>query len=542
MTQDVFENISLFFLWCDNQVNFYEIINKYNNTNEIIKANNRYDVIKIFNPKLQDLKIPWINQEDSLNTRFEFHFLKENIIQISIFKDFNLFNYNKEIYNDTLEKIEKINHQIMNPPPGFSLILQEECKVLWGVISYIEHIDNIQNIVILLNKITILNNNFMNIYNKLFNQLKEWSNLESAKKVFDINWVQLEITATFKQDFSLKVLKIIHQNVFMKSVVYLTYDKSSDVDYILKVRYINPAELIEISEVLYLLKNNPNPNLCNIVSYHIEKRFLFLLVKKIDGDVLSHSINNDIINLLSNKKLGTILGLILDIAEVLSHLHSIGLLYQDLKHEQIIINKNEKIILLDLDTIIKKDGLCAKFYLANSPHNRPRMDLTATEKSDIFSLGTIFFELLTGHHVYEKIYISFGGKIMEKPIENTNLDTILNRIPDNNVREILKKFIAFNPQYRYDKIEDAYNAITFLIKNIDITKNIDHEHYVINVSTNIFSETPTYNTQSTAPPSSAGLIRYYDEEETDIKIDPRWIIVTGVIAIIIIELLNYFFS
>ena len=40
--------------------------------------------------------------------------------------------------------------------------------------------------------------------------------------------------------------------------------------------------------------------------------------------------------------------------------------------------------------------------------------------------------------------------------------------------------------------------------------------------------------------SAAGLIRYFDaEEETALKIDPRFVVAAGIIAVIILEILKW---
>jgi len=40
--------------------------------------------------------------------------------------------------------------------------------------------------------------------------------------------------------------------------------------------------------------------------------------------------------------------------------------------------------------------------------------------------------------------------------------------------------------------------------------------------------------------SAAGLIRYFDaEEETALKIDPRYVVVAGIISVIVLELLKW---
>lgn len=41
--------------------------------------------------------------------------------------------------------------------------------------------------------------------------------------------------------------------------------------------------------------------------------------------------------------------------------------------------------------------------------------------------------------------------------------------------------------------------------------------------------------------SAAGLIRYFDaEEETALKIDARFVVAAGILAVVVIELLKYF--
>jgi len=43
--------------------------------------------------------------------------------------------------------------------------------------------------------------------------------------------------------------------------------------------------------------------------------------------------------------------------------------------------------------------------------------------------------------------------------------------------------------------------------------------------------------------SAAGLIRYFDaEEETALKIDPRYVVVAGILSVIILEVLKWQFK
>ncbi|KAA6398282.1 MAG: putative serine/threonine-protein kinase Nek4 [Streblomastix strix] len=91
------------------------------------------------------------------------------------------------------------------------------------------------------------------------------------------------------------------------------------------------------------------------------------------------------------------------IARALDHLHSHNVMHRDLKPANILVNQDGTIRLGDfgLSREMNEDYYQTiagtKVYMAPEVHLLKRMN----KSSDIFSLGVIIFQLITGHHPYE---------------------------------------------------------------------------------------------------------------------------------------------
>ncbi|KAA6388199.1 MAG: putative serine/threonine protein kinase, partial [Streblomastix strix] len=91
------------------------------------------------------------------------------------------------------------------------------------------------------------------------------------------------------------------------------------------------------------------------------------------------------------------------ITRALDHLHSHNVMHRDLKPANILVNQDGTIRLGDfgLSRELNDDYYLTiagtKVYMAPEVHLLKRMD----KSSDIFSLGVIIFQLITGHHPYE---------------------------------------------------------------------------------------------------------------------------------------------
>ena len=163
----------------------------------------------------------------------------------------------------------------------------------------------------------------------------------------------------------------------------------------------------------------------------------------------------------------TAVRLIRPVAEALDYVHRNGLLHRDVKPSNIIITKEERVILTDfgiakwmedegdLYTLTGTGiGIGTPEYMAPEQGRGKRID----ERSDMYSLTIVFYELITGKKPY-------GG--------DTPLDVLMNQvsepIPDPRavVPEISESVKRFLDRAMAKKPEARYPAMTDYVRDLD---------------------------------------------------------------------------
>lgn len=141
------------------------------------------------------------------------------------------------------------------------------------------------------------------------------------------------------------------------------------------------------------------------------------------------------------------IGLIIfyEIAKTLEYAHNKGIIHRDLKPANIIISEEGRLKLLDFGIAHVKEmdlttpGMILGTYSYMSPEQA--IGTNIDHRSDIFSLGIIMYEILTGekpfkkdseHEVTEKI-------ISEKPVRPRKLNTSIPRRVSRTIMKCLKK-------------------------------------------------------------------------------------------------------
>jgi len=231
------------------------------------------------------------------------------------------------------------------------------------------------------------------------------------------------------------------QSEYWQSEIYAISSPHDDKKYIYKTRLVTPFELMEIESVLGILSTHRIPNICSLVNYKLVNHRIHLLLEYVGGVSLDHSHDlnwsNDsvfeeflvAIPYISKVKIAY------QIVESLYRLHQIGLLYQDIKIEQIILTHNYDAILVDVDTIILRNGHCSKRLTWVSPLYMPPYNLPC-ESNDIYLTGCLLFELFTGKHY--------------------NVNQLHDSGVPNEIQRIIKKMVLFNHKKTLLSSEQIY--------------------------------------------------------------------------------------
>jgi len=174
--------------------------------------------------------------------------------------------------------------------------------------------------------------------------------------------------------------------------VFLAYDTILEANFALKVSRMRKEEIVMLKDEAKLLASLNHPNIVRFYNIDIIENRFILVMEYIKGKTLRDIIKEGGIELTKIMNYGT------QILDAISYAHKLGVLHRDLKPENILITDEDVVKITDfgLARFIKSGSLAAS--TAGTPiYMAPEVwSGNFSEKSDIWSIGIIFYELLTG--------------------------------------------------------------------------------------------------------------------------------------------------
>jgi len=248
--------------------------------------------------------------------------------------------------------------------------------------------------------------------------------------------------------------------------IYKAYDSKLERFVLIKTivhskDYSNEAVEYFLAESKSLAKL-AHPNIAKVLDFGYENGSLFLISEYVPGNSLSDLMNRPIpwqhaINIL------------LPLTNALVYAHSRGIMHRDLKPDNIIINTDGQPILSDfsLMRIIEEEetrdmtgtnvGLGSPEYI--SPEQG--QGLSVDFRSDIYSLGVIFFEMVTGKKLF------YATSSMEIVIQHIMAAppkprSIIPSLP-KTVEAVILNALSKDREKRYPSMEAFANALKAVI-------------------------------------------------------------------------------
>lgn len=253
-----------------------------------------------------------------------------------------------------------------------------------------------------------------------------------------------------------------------RTQIYRAYDALNQCRVILKtpsVLYEDDTHYIEhFLHEEWAGKRIHHDNVLRILGSDRDKSYLYYVTEYIDGQTLREWIERnpkpDIIQVRQ---------MVEQIAKGLRAFHRMEMLHQDLKPENIMIDRNGTVKIIDFGSvkiagiaeITPLDHGVGENILGTLNYTAPEYHLgqRGTVKSDLFSLGVICYEMLNGA-------LPFGCDMPERP-DRLKLSR-LEYVPSIHHNEMvpawidgaLKKATALNPQLRYDELSEFLHDLT----------------------------------------------------------------------------------
>lgn len=257
------------------------------------------------------------------------------------------------------------------------------------------------------------------------------------------------------------------------SVVYKAIDHILNREVAIKELTISqkpfPKEVIEDvtkrfikeAQVIAMLRHD---NIIKVFDVLEENNKHYMVMEFIEGKTLDKMISgNKILPILES------ISIVSEICLALDYIHSNNIIHRDVKPSNVIINSDRKVKLMDFGVIRDK----SVSTLTPTGSIVGTMAYTAPEQSskkidfkvDIFPLGTIFYELLTGINPFDgKTYADTFVKVASfNPPPPSSINSLCDEILDSIVMKALEK----NPDKRYTA-KELYNTLKLYTASYEI--------------------------------------------------------------------------
>ncbi len=190
----------------------------------------------------------------------------------------------------------------------------------------------------------------------------------------------------------------------------------------------------------------------------------FELPPKDDRPSLNRPSADELSKLNRPERVGRLHDVTLQLCEALAYIHGHGLIHRDLKPSNVMVDEERVVRLMDFglakyladDTAVTADGrLVGTFrYMAPEQILGERLDA----RTDLYSLGVILYELLTGRAPFEaKTPYELWQKVLETeppPISS------LNAKADRMLTQVAQRLMRKEPADRFHTAEEVHEAVS----------------------------------------------------------------------------------
>ena len=259
-------------------------------------------------------------------------------------------------------------------------------------------------------------------------------------------------------------------------IVYKAIDPRLDRDVALKVlKQPNPNERVmerffREARAAALLRH---PNIVSVFDAGKDDQRVWIAYEFIKGRPLSRHIDSRSLDIPSSVRI------ILDLAHALSHAHRVGVYHRDIKPANVIIDEFGNAHLIDFGLASRADlrsDLTKEGAILGTPDYRPPEQASgnshlADERSDIYSLGKIFFELLYGRRASDSS--SGSRKSVAEPLDFVPPSNPTRKIP-NALERICMRALESDPVHRYGTADELAIVLERWVKTRDDLSIIAH--------------------------------------------------------------------
>ena len=255
-----------------------------------------------------------------------------------------------------------------------------------------------------------------------------------------------------------KILRDI--KIGSRSYIYLAIDEATGEQVVLKVPSIgmrdDAAYLERFLVEEWVARRINNPHVLHLCPQTRKKNYLYIASEYIQGQSLTQWLSDN-----PTPDLVSVRGIIGQVGKGLQAFHRLEAIHQDLKPENIMIDEDGVVKIIDFGATriagIEDMNLLSEEinFLGSAQYAAPEYFLgeLGTTSSDIFSLGVIVYQMLSGRFPY-------GSKVSRARTSKAQKKLVYESVTLHNpkvpawVDEAIRKAVHPNPAERYQEVSE----------------------------------------------------------------------------------------
>jgi len=255
-----------------------------------------------------------------------------------------------------------------------------------------------------------------------------------------------------------RIIRELHGS--SRSHIYLAVDIETDAVVTIKIPSIDlrddPAYLKRFMMEEWVARRIDSPHVLKPCPPQRKRNFLYVVTEYIDGQTLTQW-------MIDNPKpsLETVRGIVEQIAKGLRAFHRKEMLHQDIRPDNIMIDATGTVKIIDFGST-RITGVVEAApsgnrndILGTQQYTAPEYFLgePATSRSDLFSLGVITYQMLTGR-------LPYGAEMAKARTRSQQRNTPYASVLDNDreipawIDGVLKKAVHPDPRKRYEELSE----------------------------------------------------------------------------------------
>jgi serine/threonine protein kinase len=224
------------------------------------------------------------------------------------------------------------------------------------------------------------------------------------------------------------------------------------------------------SNELRLARKISHRNVCRMFDLGESEGAHFITMEYVHGEDLK-----SMIRMSTGLTIGTVLSIGKQVCDGLAEAHSLGVVHRDLKPQNIMIDKggNAKIMDFGIARSVREKGITGASVMIGTPEYMSPEQVEgkeADQRSDIYSLGIILYEMLTAHVPFEgdtplAIAVKHKTEVPRDP------KLVNAQIPEDLSRVVLK-CLEKDKEKRYQSVDELNLELEKIEKCIPTTERV----------------------------------------------------------------------